>query len=143
MEMQIIDQVTKRETVRCRTGSPSTSISSVAFSTCRYQKYVVGVVRIHSGSEVNWLWRKLQDQVPPPFFPSPPPSNSIPSSVYSSLFSQWSSSFFIPPSFSQPSHLPFSSLSSHQNDWSSSVRGTLPKAVGTGKTDPNRRDSKP
>lgn len=53
MEMQIIDQVTKRETLRCRAGSPSIAISSVAFSTCRYQKYVVGVVRIHSGSEVN------------------------------------------------------------------------------------------
>lgn len=53
MEMQIINQATKRETLRCTTGSPPISISSVTFNTFWYQKYVVGVVRTHSGSEVN------------------------------------------------------------------------------------------
>lgn len=72
MEMQIINQVAKREILRCVTGSPPISISSVAFNTCRYQKYVVDVVRSHSGSEVNWPWRKLHDPVPPLSIPLHP-----------------------------------------------------------------------
>lgn len=63
MEMQMINQITRTEALKCKTGFPSTSISSVAFNTFRYQKYVVGLVRAHSESEVNWPWRKLQDQV--------------------------------------------------------------------------------
>jgi hypothetical protein len=63
MEMQMINQITRTEALKCMTGFPSISISSVAFNTFRYQKYVVGLVRAHSESEVNWPWRKLQGQV--------------------------------------------------------------------------------
>ena len=59
-----------------------------------------------------------------------------------SIFSQGSFSYFNPLSFSQPSHLPFSSLTSHQY-WSSVIGGTIATAVETGKTGPNRRDSRP
>ena len=57
------------------------------------------------------------------------------------VFSQGSFSYFIPLSF-QPSHLPFSSLTSHQY-WNSLIGGTITKVVETGKTEPNRRDSMP
>lgn len=142
METQIINQVTKRETLRCTMGSPPTSISSVAFNTFRYQKYVVDVVRSHSGSEVNSPWRKMQDHKPPSSSPPPPPPSI---SIIFLLMPSLSVILFLLhcSNLLQPSHLPFSSLSSHQKNWSSSVRGTLTKAVETGKTEPNRRDSKP
>lgn len=79
MEMQVINQVTKRETLRCMIGSPPNLISSEAFNTCRYQKYTVGTVCTHSGSEVNQPWRALQDHCLP-FSPSPPTSPSACSS---------------------------------------------------------------
>lgn len=72
MEMQVINQVTKRQTLRCVTGSPPISTLSEAFNTCRYQKYTVGIVRTHSGSEVDQPWRALQDRCLP-FSPPPHP----------------------------------------------------------------------
>ena len=59
----MISQIARTEALKCMTGLPSISISSAAFSTFRYQKYVVGLVRAHSESVVSWPWRKLQDQV--------------------------------------------------------------------------------
>lgn len=43
----------KKGRLRPRTGGPLSSILSEAFNICRYQKYMEGVVRAHSGSGEN------------------------------------------------------------------------------------------
>lgn len=66
------------------TGGPLSSILSEAFKVSRYQKYMEGVVRAHSGSGGIWLWTPLLDRVTIPLFinPSPPPLPLISSSFY-------------------------------------------------------------
>ena len=134
---------------RLNTGGPSSSILSEAFRVIRYQKYRVGVVRAHSGSEGTWLWTCLLDRMTPPLFFIPPlPPLPFPSphffflpqsSSSLSLLAPFSSSKFPPTSLFPPSHL---SLPPHQSHWRSPVRDISPMGQDTGRTDSSRRGSR-
>lgn len=143
MKMPTRHQAIRRGRNRVMTGGPLSSILSEAFKVSRYQKYMEGVVRAHSGSGDIWLWTSLLDRVTIPLFinPSPPPSSYfffllLPASSLS-LLTPFSSSKF-PSTTLFPLSLSLS-LPPHQSQWSSSVEDTAPMERKTGRTDLSRR----
>lgn len=133
MEAPRRKQATLRGRMRLMCGSPSMSILSEAFSVSKYQKYMEGVIRAHSGSGGTWLWTCLLYRVT-----LPPPSISLSPSHFP--FSYPSS---IP---SLPTSLRFSAVLSqyppHRIHWSSSLRDTAPRGEDTGRTGSSRRASR-
>lgn len=51
MKVPTRHQDSRKGTLRLKTGGPLSSMLSEAFRVIRYQKYMEGVVRSHSGSE--------------------------------------------------------------------------------------------
>lgn len=111
MKMPTRHQATKRGRSREMTGGPLSSMRSEAFRVSRYQKYMEGVVRSHSGSGGIWLWSPLLDRVTVPLFINPSPTP--PSSHF--FFLPTTCPFFIPPHsfllFQIPFHLSVSPFS--------------------------------
>lgn len=98
MEAPRRKQATLRGRMRLMCGSPSMSILSEAFSVSKYQKYMEGVIRAHSGSGGTWLWTCLLHRVTPsPTFHF---SFPFPFPLLSSFLQPFSSYF--PPLFRCP-----------------------------------------